>query len=56
MLSICCATVFLKQHSMFDVITALILAFVMYEIVYKADWNAIMTKRRERQKEKALNY
>lgn len=56
MLSICCATVFLKQHSMFDVITALVLAFVMYEIVYKADWNAIMEKRRERQKEKALNY
>ena len=56
MVSICCATVFLKQHSMFDVITALILAFVMYEVVYKADWATIIAKRRGRQKEKALDY
>lgn len=45
MVSICMATVFLKQHSMFDVITGLILAFVMYEVVYKVDYVAIRNKR-----------
>ena len=34
-ISILFSTVFLKQHSVFDVITALILAAIMYLIVYK---------------------
>lgn len=45
MVSICMATVFLKQHSMFDVITGIILAFIMYEIVYRVDYAAIRNKR-----------
>lgn len=32
--SIIFSTMFLKQHSVFDVVTALILGFVMYEIIY----------------------
>lgn len=35
--SIVLSTVFLKQHSLFDVITAFILAIVMYFLVYKID-------------------
>ena len=39
MVSIILATMFLKQHSVFDVTTALILAFVMYRIVYTHKWS-----------------
>ena len=35
MVSIILATMFLKQHSVFDVCTAFLLAFVMYRIVYR---------------------
>ena len=35
--SIVMSTVFLKQHSMFDVITAFVLAAIMYIIVYRCD-------------------
>lgn len=39
MASIILATMFLKQHSVFDVTTALILSFVMYRIVYRRSWS-----------------
>jgi len=35
--SIVLSTVFLKQHSLFDVITAFILAIIMYLLVYRVD-------------------
>lgn len=35
--SITLSTLFIKQHSMFDVITAFIMASVMYAVVYQAD-------------------
>lgn len=35
--SIILSTVFIKQHSMFDVLTAFVLSAVMYVIVYQAD-------------------
>lgn len=35
--SIILSTVFLKQHSLFDVLTAFIMAVVMYYLVYQAD-------------------
>ena len=35
--SIHVSTVFIKQHSMFDVLTAFVLSAVMYVIVYQAD-------------------
>ena len=40
-LSIICSTVFLKQHSMFDVITAFILAAGAYAMVYSYDIIAV---------------
>lgn len=36
-ISIILSTVFIKQHSVFDVITAFIMAGVMYAVVYQAD-------------------
>jgi len=38
MISIILATVFLKQHSMFDVITAFALAGFMYLLLYTPEW------------------
>lgn len=35
--SIILSTVFIKQHSVFDMITAFIMAIVMYVVVYRAD-------------------
>ena len=40
MISICMATVFLKQHSIIDLIGAVILAYVIYGIVYGYSWSA----------------
>ena len=38
MISIVLSTVFLKQHSMFDLLTGLLTAFVIYQIVYIRSW------------------
>jgi hypothetical protein len=43
MISIIMATMFIKQHSVFDVCCALILALVMYYIVYRRNWDSIFT-------------
>ena len=40
MISICMATVFLKQHSVIDLFGAVILAYVIYGIVYGYSWSA----------------
>ena len=40
-LSIILSTVFLKQHSMFDVITACIMAVIIYAVVYVIDYTSI---------------
>ena len=53
--SIILSTVFIKQHSMFDVLTAFIMAGIMYAVVYQANivtaWRNLHTtaKRRIRQ-------
>ena len=36
-ISIILSTVFIKQHSLFDVLTAFVMAAVMYYVVYQAD-------------------
>lgn len=36
-ISIILSTVFIKQHSLFDVMTAFVLATVMYGLVYRSD-------------------
>lgn len=48
--SIILSTVFLKQHSVFDVLTAFIMAAIMYTLVYRSD--LIMTIRANRSKRK----
>ncbi len=50
--SIVLSTVFLKQHSVFDVITAFLMAAVLYIIVYKYDILAVLQASRARRKAK----
>jgi membrane-associated phospholipid phosphatase len=53
--SIILSTMFIKQHSTFDVLTAFLLAFVMYRVVYVHDWSknplAQLSERRSKNKE-----
>ena len=42
------STVFLKQHSVFDVLTAFAMAFILYPLVYKVDYAALHERRRVR--------
>jgi membrane-associated phospholipid phosphatase len=53
--SIILSTMFIKQHSCFDVITAFLLAYVMYRIVYVHDWSKGLSEpvaaRRNKNKE-----
>ncbi|GFI01690.1 MAG: serine/threonine protein phosphatase [Lachnospiraceae bacterium] len=49
-ISIILSTVFIKQHSMFDVITAFVMATVMYVVVYQANIVASCQTYRSNQK------
>lgn len=51
MISICMSTVFLKQHSMFDVLTGIIMAIVVYSLVYVVDYSVLSSQRKEQFKE-----
>ena len=51
--SIVLSTVFLKQHSVFDVITAIPLLFIMQQLVYVRFWEKLPAKNTEKIKEKA---
>ena len=44
-ISVCLATVFLKQHSVIDGIAAGALCLVLYIVVYRVDWLAIFGRR-----------
>lgn len=46
MVLICLSTVFLKQHSVFDGICALVLSLVMYLLVYKIDYAKVFNKEK----------
>lgn len=48
MVSIILATMFLKQHSVFDVCTAFLLAYVMYRVVYRHKWSKVSTAQKSR--------
>lgn len=39
MVSIVLSTMFLKQHSVFDVITGIVMSALMYSVVYGRDWS-----------------
>lgn len=45
--SICLATVFLKQHSVFDGICALLLSTVMYFLVYRINYANLFSKKEQ---------
>ena len=51
MISICLATVFLKQHSAFDGLGSLVMAYVMYHFVYSDSY----VPSREKVSEKAIS-
>lgn len=44
-ISIICSTVLIKQHSMFDVLTAFVMAAVMYVFVYRRDFLVVMKSK-----------
>ncbi|MBR4026039.1 MAG: phosphatase PAP2 family protein, partial [Lachnospiraceae bacterium] len=50
MISIVLSTVFLKQHSVFDLITGLLTAFVMYLLVYAPNTNKAIAKEKNKKK------
>lgn len=47
---ICMSTVFLKQHSIFDVICACLLSLVMYVIVYVPDYERLLSRHHAKPK------
>lgn len=52
MASIILATMFLKQHSAFDVATAFLLAYIMYHIIYRHNWTKASATQKSRGKVK----
>ena len=44
------STIFLKQHSVFDVLTAFVMAVVFYSLVYRNDWEFSGNKQQEYQR------
>ncbi len=50
MVLICMSTVFLKQHSVFDVICSVLLAGFMYAVVYKVDYNKLIATIKAKKK------
>lgn len=51
-ISIILSTVFLKQHSVIDVVCASVMALILYPIVYWVDYEAIRQRRRRRLEER----
>lgn len=49
--SIILSTMFIKQHSVFDVITGLLLGIVMYVLVYRSEW--LLSGRPEKREKRA---
>jgi membrane-associated phospholipid phosphatase len=52
---VCASTCFIKQHSVVDVILALLLEIPLYSLVFKVNWNRLVTNRfKVRKKRKIL--
>ena len=47
-ISIILSTVLIKQHSVFDMITAFILAAIMYKLVYNTQWSTVPRPQHKR--------
>ena len=43
---VCASTVFLKQHSIIDVLAALLLEIPLYLLIYKVDWKGLFARRK----------
>lgn len=54
MVSIILSTMFLKQHSVFDVVTAIILAVFMYTLVYAGNTEHLTLRQRRYSRKRAL--
>ena len=52
MVSIILATMFIKQHSVFDVGTAFLLGFVMYHLIYKRNWSKSSSSQPQKTRKK----
>lgn len=50
MIGIILATMFIKQHSVFDVCCAFLLAYIVYRIVYKSNWSKASAPRKHRRR------
>lgn len=50
-ISICLSTVFLKQHSAFDGICAMLLSWFMYLVVYKVNYSQLLARYRAKKDE-----
>lgn len=48
MVSIILATMFLKQHSVFDVCTAFLLSYIMYRVIYRHSWSKVSQTQKSR--------
>ena len=42
---VCASTVFLKQHSIIDVLAALILEIPLYILIFKVDWKGLFLRK-----------
>ncbi len=52
--SIILSTMFVKQHSVFDVLTAFLLAFIVYRPVYQTEWARPLPSKQKVRSEKSL--
>ena len=50
------STMFIKQHSVFDVSTAFMLAFVMYNVVYIKNWMHLPQKSGSNTQEEIIKF
>lgn len=41
---VCASTCFIKQHSVLDVVTALPVSWICYQLVFRVDWKSLKTK------------
>ncbi len=48
MILICASTVMLDQHSIIDVVCGVMMSFVIHGLVYKVEWKAELSRRKER--------
>ncbi len=53
-IGICLSTLFLKQHSLYDVIGAIVLSIVMYPVFFREEYKAFLIHKRESREERRV--